>query len=194
MAVALGLLLAAPGPSPALAYDPDATFAAGTWIAGVLVGGGTDLKFQEFEPSDVSFVNLLPRVSLLPWEPFGRGWWKGALELGLEGWLQYYVQPKGEYALGLKAAARYHFIDLGRFVPYVEFLAGVGATDLVVKEINSKWTFVLEGGAGLAYMVTDRVAVSAGARLYHVSNAETKQPNLGVNAIEGVAGVSWFFP
>ena len=78
-------------------------------------------------------------------------------------------------------------------MPYLEFLAGVGATDLAVKEINSRWTFVLEGGAGLAYMVTDRLAVSAGARLYHVSNAETKQPNLGVNALEGVAGISWFF-
>src|SRR5262245_56234967 len=95
------------GAGPAPAYDPDATFAAGTWIAGVQVGGGKDLQLQEFEASDVSFVNLLPRISLLPWSPFGRGWYKGALELGVEGWFQYYVQPKAEYAAGLKAAVRY---------------------------------------------------------------------------------------
>ena len=71
--LALALILAVSGPCPALAYDPETIFAAGTWIAGVLVGGGTDIKLQEFEPSDLSFVNLLPRVSLLPWEPFGRG-------------------------------------------------------------------------------------------------------------------------
>jgi integrase len=111
--VALAVLLATAAASPALAYDPDATFAAGTWIAGALVGGGTDLQLKGFEPSDVSFVNLLPRVSLLPCQPFGRDWWKGALELGLEGWLQYYVQPKANYALGLKVAGRYHFIGLG---------------------------------------------------------------------------------
>src|SRR5262245_52881496 len=82
------------GVGPAHAYDADATFAAGTWIAGVQVGGGKDLQLQEFEASDVSFVNLLPRVSRLPWSPFGSGWYRGALELGLEGWFQYYVQPK----------------------------------------------------------------------------------------------------
>src|SRR5262249_57069181 len=111
--------------------------------------GGTCLKCWWFHPAALSFVSAVGGGALLPWEPFGGGWWKGALELGLEGWLQYYVQPKGEYALGLKAAVRYHFIGLGRFVPYLEFLAGVGATDLAVKEIDSRWTFVLEGRAGL---------------------------------------------
>jgi lipid A 3-O-deacylase len=180
-------------PAVARAYDADETFARGTWIAGVLLGGGKDFQLQAFEPSGVSFVNLLPRVSILPWAPFGSSWWKGALELGLEGWLQYHTEPAGPTAFGLKAAARYHFVGLGRLVPYVEVLAGLGGTSLNVKEIDSNFTFVTEAGAGLAYMVADRIAISAGYRFYHLSNGGIDDPNLGINAHEAVAGVSFFW-
>ena len=141
----------------------------------------------------MSFVNLLPRVSILPWAPFGSSWWKGALEVGLEGWLQYYTEPAGATAFGLKAAGRYHFVGLGRLVPYVEVLGGLGGTSLNVRELDSDFTFVLEAGAGLAYMITDRIAVSAGYRFYHASNGGIEQPNQGVNAHEAVAGVSFFW-
>jgi opacity protein-like surface antigen len=115
--------------------------------------------------------------------------------VGLEGWLQYYTEPSGATAFGLKAAVRYHLliIGLGRLVPYVELLAGVGASSLNVREIDSDFTFVLDGGTGLAYMVTDRLAVNLGYRLYHVSNAGIQKPNVGVNAHEGVVGVSMFW-
>jgi len=189
--VALLVLGGVLAPAAAWAYDADESFAQGTWIAGVLLGGGRDFPLKNSDPTDVSFVNLLPRISILPWAPFGSRWWKGALELGVEGWLQYYTEPARATAFGLKAASRYHFIGLGRLVPYVELLAGVGATSLNVKEIDSNVTFVLEAGAGLAYMITERIAVSAGYRFYHVSNAGIAQPNAGVNAHEAVAGVSW---
>jgi lipid A 3-O-deacylase len=180
-------------PVSAGAYDADATFAKGTVIAGVQIGGGRDVQLQSFEPTDVSFISLLPRLSILPSEPFGSSWCKSALEVGLEGWLQYYTEPAGATAFGLKAAVRYHLIGLGRLVPYVELLAGVGASSLNVREIDSDFTFVLEGGTGLAYMVTDRLAVNLGYRLYHVSNAGIQKPNVGVNAHEGVVGVSMFW-
>jgi opacity protein-like surface antigen len=192
-AIAMLLVLGLAMPAVAPAYDADETFARGTWIAGVLLGGGTDFQLQAFVPSGVSFVNLLPRMSILPWAPFGSSWWKGALEVGLEGWLQYYTEPAGATAVGLKAAARYHFVGLGRLVPYVEVLAGLGGTSLNVKEIDSNFTFVTEAGAGLAYMVADRIAISAGYRFYHGSNGGIEQPNLGINAHEAVAGVSFFW-
>jgi lipid A 3-O-deacylase len=192
-AVWLALLCASLSPATAAAYDPDVTFARGTLITGLQVGGGKDFGLTSSEPSDVSFVNVLPRVSYLFFDPFGSSWWRGALELGVEGWLQFYTEPKGATAFGLKTGARYHFIGLGRLIPYVEGLAGVGGTSLNVREIDSNFTFVLEAGAGLSFMVTDNLAINAGYRFHHLSNLGIEKPNGGVNAHEGVVGVSMFW-
>ncbi|HEX7786118.1 MAG TPA: acyloxyacyl hydrolase [Methylomirabilota bacterium] len=178
---------------PAAAYDAEAAFGKGTTIFGLQVGGGVHNNIEEQATvSDISFVNFTPRVSYLFFPPFGSGLLRSAFEPGLEGWFQYYLSPKESTAEGLKLAFRYHFIGLGRLVPYLEATAGAGGTSLRVPEINSSFTFVLEGGAGLAYFVTDKVAVNFGYRFQHISNGNTSSPNRGFNSDSGVIGVSYF--
>ncbi len=178
---------------PALGFDPEATFARGTTILGLQVGGGAanDIESHHYV-SDISFVNVTPRVSYLFFSPFGRGLLRSALEPGLEGWFQYYLSQRAT-AEGVKLALRYHLIGLGRLVPYIEGTAGAGGTDLEVPEINSAFTFVLEAGAGLSYFVTDTMALNAGYRFQHISNGHTSSPNRGFNSDSGVLGVSFFF-
>jgi opacity protein-like surface antigen len=103
------------------------------------------------------------------------------------------VSPESATAAGLKLALRYHFIGLGRFVPYLEANAGAGGTSLKVPEIDSTFTFVLEGGVGASYFVTDKVALNFGYRFQHISNGNTSTPNRGFNSDSGVIGVSYFF-
>jgi hypothetical protein len=179
---------------PAAAYDPEAAFAKGTTIFGLQVGGGVHNNIEEQRTvSDISFVNFTPRVSHLFFSPFGSGLLRSAFEPGLEGWFQYYVSPESATAAGLKLALRYHFIGLGRFVPYLEANAGAGGTSLKVPEIDSTFTFVLEGGVGASYFVTDKVALNFGYRFQHISNGNTSTPNRGFNSDSGVIGVSYFF-
>ena len=179
---------------PATAFDPEAAFAKGTKIFGLQVGGGVHNNIEE-QPfvSDISFVNFTPRASYLFFSPFGSGLLRSAFEPGLEGWFQYYLSPESATAQGLKLALRYHFIGLGRFVPYLEANAGAGGTSLKVLEINSTFTFVLEAGVGLSYFVTDTVALNFGYRFQHISNGNTSTPNRGFNSDSGVFGVSYFF-
>ncbi|HEY7039688.1 MAG TPA: acyloxyacyl hydrolase [Methylomirabilota bacterium] len=178
----------------AAAYDPEAAFAKGTTILGLQVGGGVHNNLEDHgKVSDISFVNLTPRVSYLFLPPFGAGLLRSAFEPGLEGWFQYYLSPKESTAEGLKLALRYHFIGLGRLVPYLELTAGAGGTSLRVPEIDSSFTFVLEAGAGLAYFLTDNLALNFGYRLQHISNGNTSSPNRGFNSDSGVLGVSYFF-
>jgi hypothetical protein len=179
---------------PAAAYDPEAAFAKGTTIFGLQVGGGVHNNIEEQRTvSDISFVNFTPRVSHLFFSPFGSGLLRSAFEPGLEGWFQYYGSPESATAAGLKLALRYHFIGLGRFVPYLEANAGAGGTSLKVPEIDSTFTFVLEGGVGASYFVTDKVALNFGYRFQHISNGNTSTPNRGFNSDSGVIGVSYFF-
>lgn len=179
---------------PAPAYDPEATFAKGTTIFGLQIGGGAANNIEgQRTVSDISFLNATPRLSYLFFSPFGSGLLRSAVEPGLEGWFQYYLSPESATAQGLKVALRYHFIGLGRLVPYLEITSGAGGTSLKVPEINSTFTLVVEAGVGLSYFVTDTVAVNAGYRFQHISNGHTSNPNRGFNSDSGVVGVSFYF-
>ena len=179
---------------PAAAFDPEATFARGTTIFGLQIGGGGVNNVESHRTvSDISFINESPRVSHLFFSPFGSGLLRSAFEPGLEGWFQQYLSPHSATAEGLKLTGRYHLIGFGRFVPYLEGTAGAGGTSLKVPEIDSTFTFVLEAGAGLSYFVTDTVAINAGYRFQHISNGDTSKPNRGFNSDSGVVGISFYF-
>jgi opacity protein-like surface antigen len=181
-------------PRGAAAFDAEREFAEGTGVVGLQIGGGAQNNVENHEfISGISFLDFTPRLSYLPFEPFGSGWLRSAVEPGLEGWFQYYLTPDTATAEGLKAAVRYHFIGLGPLVPYLEATAGAGATNLRVHEIRSTFTFVLEAGAGVSYFVVPGVAINLGYRFQHVSNGNTSKPNRGFNSNSGVLGVSYFF-
>jgi opacity protein-like surface antigen len=176
------------------AADPAGEYARGTKIFSLEVGGGVQNNLEGKRTiSDISFVNLVPRFSVLPLDPIGPGFLRGSLETGLEPWLQYYLEPRGATAEGLKVALRYHFLGASPIFPYVEVLAGMGGTSLNVKEIRSNFTFVLEAGAGLGFFLTDGVQLTAGYRFQHISNGNIESPNRGVNSDAGVLGLSFFF-
>lgn len=191
-ALAATAVLSLARPTPA--YDPEATFARGTMIFGLQIGGGAanDVEGHRYV-SDISFITETPRLSYLFFSPFGSGLLRSAFEPGLEGWFQQYLSPHSATAQGLKVTGRYHFIGLGRFVPYLEGTAGAGGTSLRVPEIDSTFTFVLEAGAGLSYFVTDSLALNAGYRFQHISNGHVCNPNRGFNSDSGVVGVSYHF-
>ena len=156
--------------------------------------GGYGAQFQvEDSFTGLEFANAGVRVGILPFGTAGPGILQGALEVGLEPIYQRYVSPVDAFYAGLAAVARYHFTSLGRLVPYVELAGAAGGTDLRVEEQRSSFAFLLFGGAGLSYFVTNRTAIYAGYRFQHVSNAYTSNPNVGINSNSGVVGVSYFF-
>jgi lipid A 3-O-deacylase len=188
------LLLLGIAPGVAAAFDAESAFAVGTTIVGLQVGGGGQNNIAD-DPSitGISFLNVTPRLSYLFFAPFGSGRLRSAIEPGVEGWFQYYFEPRTFTAEGLKGALRYHFIGVGPMVPYLEVTAGAGGTNLNVREIRSHFTFILEGGVGVSYFATPDVSLNLGYRLQHISNAGTGHPNRGVNSNTGVFGVSFRF-
>ena len=189
-----GLVASGVLPAVAAAFDAESEFTKGTEIVGLQIGGGVQNNIAgDPSVSGISFLNFTPRLSYLPLEAFGSGWLRSAVEPGLEGWFQYYLEPRVFTAEGLKAALRYHFLGFGRVVPYLEVTAGMGGTNLNLRETRSHFTFVLEAGAGVSYFVAPAVALNLGYRLQHISNGNTSGPNRGVNSNTGVLGVSFFF-
>jgi opacity protein-like surface antigen len=188
--VLLTLLVA----SPALAFDPAQTFHQGAFVISPEAGYGQQFNLEDKHVfTGVEFVNAGVRFGWLPFNPVGPGPLHGSFEVGLEAVYQRYINPVDAFFAGLGVTVRYHFLSLGRVVPYVEVAAAAGGTDLKVEEISSDFTFMLWGGAGLAYFITDRTAVYGGYRYQHVSNGNTEIRNRGLESHTGVAGVSFFF-
>jgi Lipid A 3-O-deacylase (PagL) len=181
--------------SPAQAFDPERTFTPGAFVLSLGGGGGEQAGFSAGSREAIDLWWVDGRAS---WVPFGTvggdGPFYGALEAGLEPIYQQYSGRASGYWAGLGLTTRYHFLALGRFVPYVEVGAAAGGTSLRVVEIESSFAFRLYGGVGASLFVTDRTAIYAGYRILHVSNGNTSQPNRGFEANAGMLGVSFYFP
>jgi len=192
--IPLAVLLVLLATSAALAYDPRQTFNRGSVVISPEVGYGQQFDLEGRSGfTGLEFVNAGARFGWLPFNPVGPGPLYGSFEIGLEPLYQRYFDPVDAFFAGLGATFRYHFLSLGRLVPYAELAAAAGGTDLKVKEIRSDFAFMLWGGAGVSYFLTDRTAVYGGYRYQHVSNGGIERPNRGFESHTGVAGVSLFF-
>lgn len=190
----LALVLLLGVAAPVAAYDAKQTFRKGAVVISAEAGYGEQENIEDHErQTGLEFWNAGVRFSLLPFEPTSWGPVSGSLEIGLEPFYQKYTDPVSASFGGLGVVFRYHFLALGRVVPYVELFAAAGGTDLEVKEIDSTFAFLLQGGPGVSVFVTDNAALYAGYRFQHVSNGNTKDPNRGFESHTGVAGVSIFF-
>jgi len=194
--VVLGaLLIVALQTAPAAAFDPEQTFHQGTFVLSLEGGGGAETQGpDEHGHTGLKLWYFGARASILPFRPILKGTpIYGSLETGLEPIYQRYDSPVTAYWAGLTAVARYHFLSLGIFVPYLELGAGPGGTDLRVREIESDFAFLLFGGVGAQIFLNDSLALYGGYRLVHISNGNTSRPNRGFEAHTGVGGLSFYF-
>jgi len=189
----VALLLAA---APAWAFDAEQTFKKGTFVLSGEGAYGWQVNIEDKRGETfLEFYDGGVRFSLLPFDTIAKGsFLYGALEVGLEPLYQHYTTPKQAFWLGLTAVGRYHFLGLGRVVPYLEVGGAAGGTDLEVREINSAFAFLLFGGLGASIFISNKTALYAGYRYQHVSNGNTSRPNRGFESNVGVAGISFFFP
>jgi lipid A 3-O-deacylase len=191
--IVVALVIVALG-SPASAFEGADTFAKGAKILSIEGGGGEEDSFEKHRLStDLTFWNAGVRLSYVPFGAAGPGPLFGALEIGLEPFYQRYTGRVDAFYAGLAAVGRYHFLSLGRFVPYLEAAGAAGGTDLNILEIDSDFSFLLFAGGGGSVFVTDRIALYAGYRLQHVSNGGTDVRNRGFESHTGVVGISTFF-
>jgi hypothetical protein len=183
-------------PTASGAFDPEQTFHQGAVLLSLEGGGGVEAQLRDAPFSDIAFWNFGVRLSVIPFGTTGSGVLHnllyGALELGFEPLFQRYTHPSDANWARLAIVARYHFLGLGRVVPWVEWLGAAGGTDLNVPEIRSHFAFLTHAGVGASVFLTDRSALYIGYRLQHISNGSTSQPNYGFESHTGVIGATFF--
>jgi len=123
-------------------------------------------------------------------------WYRGNFEGRLElfGGMQFHpdVDTDG-WLIGLTPHLRYNFATGTRWVPFVDAGAGVTATGMGAPDLSGTFEFNLQGAVGTHWFIRNNLALTAEARYLHMSCAGTHSPNLGLNTVVGMIGLSWFF-
>jgi lipid A 3-O-deacylase len=120
-------------------------------------------------------------------------WWRGNCELRLEfsGGAQYH--PSTEWVLGLTPHLRYHFATGSRIIPFLDAGLGVSATSIGPPDLSGTFEFNTQGGGGIEWFLRENMALTLEGRYMHMSCAGINQPNLGMNGVILVAGLTWFY-
>jgi lipid A 3-O-deacylase len=178
------------------AEEGGARFARGAEAWGVSLGHGRGLGLWASggeDAEDVRFTGLVPRYGLGLSDPVATdAWYRGNLELLLEGALFVATAPKGGFVGGANAVLRYNFLGWRRVVPFVDLGAGVGWLELDLDSQSDGLSFSPQGGLGFHWWLSPRTSLTASWRLHHLSNAGVGDDNVGINDSLLLVGFSYF--
>ena len=159
----------------------------------VAQGAGLSIWGSEDEDAeDVRFAGLVPCWTAPLGGMVGADtWYRGRVELLLEGALLFAYGPHGGWLGGANALLRYRWLGFGRAAPFVELGAGAAYLDLDLDSQSDGVGFTPQGGLGLHWALSERTALTVAWRLHHVSNAGIYGDNVGINDSLVLIGVSW---
>lgn len=177
--------------SPVSAEEPASTL-IGKQAVGMVVGGMLPVRLMDEQSSKLNGVAVHPSWQIALTDPIGSGWWSGSIALGAELAGLGITQPTGAYGIGFTPKLIYTLTSFGRLKLYLEAGGGPIWTnfDGRIPEQGSDFNFLVWGGMGAIYDLTAHLALNAGFRLSHISNAGTDVPNAGVNYLLPFVGVS----
>lgn len=190
--LALGATLATPSVQ---ADDVVPTITVGTQEVGLTSGYLFSHRLTELHTTKQHGPAVMPSWMMTITDPIGDSWYRGQVSLGAEMVYLEFREPLVTHGIGFTPRIKYTFVALGRLRPYLEFTGGPFWTDLGgrIREQANEFNFVLSGGVGVSWFLTRQLAVNAGYRFHHISNAGTAFPNLGLNASLPFGGFSFYF-
>ncbi|MDH4079188.1 MAG: acyloxyacyl hydrolase [Nitrospira sp.] len=188
----LAAVLATPS---AHADDVVPAITVGTQEVGLTAGYLFSHRLTELHTTKQHGPAVMPSWMMTITDPIGDGWYRGQVSLGAEMVYLEFREPIVTHGIGFTPRIKYTFVALGRLRPYLEFTGGPFWTDLGgrIREQANEFNFVLSGGVGVSWFLTRQLAINAGYRFHHISNAGTAFPNLGLNASLPFGGFSFYF-
>jgi hypothetical protein len=120
-------------------------------------------------------------------------WYKGNPEFRLEVFTGAQFSPEVEWFVGLTPHLRYNFATGTRWIPFVDIGAGVTGTGIGPPDLSGTFEFNLQGGAGVLFFLENNLALTLDVHFTHWSCAGIHKPNLGLNGVTGMLGVTFFF-
>ncbi len=146
-------------------------------------------RTQSKDVGDVRMLLVMPHVrfELHDWSERNR-WIAGRLDLVLEPELAINFAPDPGVGGGVTGGLRYRLRARETWSPYVIALIGFGGIDYGLESQADGFQFWLQGGFGVRRALEGAHALTADVRLYHISNAQLRQPNDGIDVVAFTLG------
>jgi len=103
------------------------------------------------------------------------------------------IGPEDDIEAGIGIGLQYQYPVTTFFSLYVNASTGPYYVSVDTTDQADGFIFGNHIGAGAYFFVNKNIAVNAGYRLRHMSNANTHEPNGGIDSHFGVIGISWFY-
>jgi opacity protein-like surface antigen len=138
------------------------------------------------------------RLGIMLNDPWQAGPFSGNFELLGEIFGGGIFDGPGDVMAGATLVMRYNFVQPhARLVPYLQIGAGGVYTNIGEEEsrglISLPVEFNLQGIVGARVMLNDRWSLVLEGAYRHISNAEIKKPNYGIDSGGGNVGLGFFF-
>jgi hypothetical protein len=162
------------------------------------LAGGYGIGFEAFgskgtDAADVEFGALIPNWGIGISNDLGDSFYRGSFSLHIEPQLLWNHEPRNGDAYGGGILFRYNLMTHQRFVPFIEGGGGFMSVDFDLVNQRDGFNFLLQSGVGAHLFVTNRAALLAGWRFHHMSNANTRRPNTGINSNFFQFGITYYF-
>ena len=119
---------------------------------------------------------------------------RGILTFIMEPEINPVISPTGnDVEFGISFGLKYRYPFTQKLSGYV--LGSVGPHYITVKSTDQANGFIFFNtvGAGFSFSLTEKTALSLEYRFRHISNADTKEPNVGIDSHVGAIGYSMFY-
>jgi lipid A 3-O-deacylase len=147
--------------------------------------------FGSHEAHHLAIASLTYGYMLCP--VLGEGhWYKGNPEFRLEAFTGAQFSPEVEWFVGLTPHLRYNFATGTRWIPFFDVGAGVTATGIGPPDLSGTFEFNLQAGGGVHYFLQENLAITLDAHFTHWSCGGIHKPNLGLNGVTGMLGMTFF--
>jgi len=118
---------------------------------------------------------------------------KGLLTAYIEPQVNPVIGPEDDIEAGIGIGLQYQYPVTTFFSLYVNASTGPYYISVDTADQADGFIFGNHVGAGAYFFVNKNIAVNAGYRFRHMSNADTHEPNGGIDSHFGVIGISWFY-
>jgi len=164
--------------------------------------GGAMFSFQDGNRRNRPQLNYAIEALRYGWivdEVHGPTLWYGNEEVLVEGFGgEVFKGPHGGFG-GMDLILRHNFVPslTTRFIPYIQAGAGGLGNDIfhdtAQSRIGEEFEFTLLTSAGLRYLITDHLGISAEGGYRHISNAGLSSRNSGLDSFGGALVLNYSF-
>jgi hypothetical protein len=187
-----------PAPSPITELPRD-NFSAGAKEFEAVSGAFFFFDTTQNNRPSVDYALESLRLGVMLNNPWHLGLFSGNFEFMGEVFGGGIFEGPGDVLAGASLVFRYNFVQepQPKIVPYAQIAAGGVYTNIGEKEsrglVSLPVEFNLQAGVGARFFLDDRWSLIFEGDYRHISNAEIKKPNFGIDSVGGNVGFGFSF-